>query len=536
MKHYEDNLAELKANLDGHEKAQKAQDKERAKEYLRKTKLHLEKTKAPSKHIPLDPNNLPFKARKAAKTVAPRLKKEDFEKDFPQQKKQKGKFTAEVVEKRIASWSEVAAGFNLHEKAINHKPILLAFNGPASDVPLQLPRPLPGEGWGRPSKEFNGGEGATPQIAFSDSSLFLLAQAVVQPTPDDLAETPEVQFTDAIRAKAQELGGKPVKIYEWVRNNIEYAPTYGSIQGADQCLQSKICNDMDTASLLIALLRVSGVYSHYEYSTIEIPIEQAMNWVGGVTDPKMVGTILATNGIPVKVLISGGTIKSVQIEHATVSAFIDYIPSRGAVHKQGDTWIPLDPSFKQYTYAQGIDIGAAVPFDAQSFADQLVATSTTNTVEGYVTNVDSAYIQQTMQDYQTQVQNYMTQNNPNATVGDVIGKKEIIKQEFPILMGTLPYKTVQIGAEFAEIPGNYRATMSFSIPDQTWLGVGLSYSTSLPEIAGKKITLSFAPATDTDLEVIQSYLPKPHTDGTSIQLSEFPATYPAYLRVCDKIT
>ncbi len=35
-----------------------------------------------------------------------------------------------------------------------------------------------------------------------------------------------------------------------------------------------------------------------------------MNWVGGVTDPKMAGSILSANGIPAKVLISGGTIKS----------------------------------------------------------------------------------------------------------------------------------------------------------------------------------------------------------------------------------
>ena len=76
----------------------------------------------------------------------------------------------------------------------------------------------------------------------------------------------------------------------------------------------------------------------------------------------MAGTILATNGIPVTLMkTSGGVYKNVQMEHVYVKAFIDYIPSRGAVHKQGDTWIPLDPSYKQYTYTQGIDISSAVP-------------------------------------------------------------------------------------------------------------------------------------------------------------------------------
>ncbi len=497
--HFEKNVKELHDNLDGIESA-KTKAGRGAK--IEKARLHLEKVKAPSKHQKLDPNNLPFRARKAGKTREPRLRKDEFERDFPKQHK--------TV--KMAGLQTIFAAYGHEGVRIKNKPVQLAFNGPDSDILFSL-----------------GVETLTPQLAFADASPFLLAQATIQPSADDLSETPDVQFTDAISAKAQELGGKPLKIYEWVRNNIEYAPTYGSSQGADQCLQSKICNDMDTASLLIALLRVSGIYSHYEYSTIEIPIEQAMNWVGGVTDPKMAGTILATNGIPAKMLLSGGTYKAVQLEHVYVSAFIDYIPSRGAVHRQGDTWIPLDASYKQYTYTQGIDIGSAVPFDAQSFANQILSTATTNTTDGSVTNVNSALVQQTMQGYQMQVQSYIQQNYPNATVGDVIGKKEIIKQEYPYLMGTLPYKTVQIGAEFAEIPGNFRATMSFSIPDQTGMGTGLSYSTSLPQIAGKKITLSFSPATANDQKVIESLLPTPHPDGTPIQPSELPSSFSAYL-------
>lgn len=92
VKHYEDNLAELKTNLAGIEQGAGSKG---FKEALAKAKTHLEKTKAPSKHTPLDPNNLPNRMVKA-KERAPRLKKEDFEKDFPVQKKQKTNFTAEV--------------------------------------------------------------------------------------------------------------------------------------------------------------------------------------------------------------------------------------------------------------------------------------------------------------------------------------------------------------------------------------------------------------------------------------------------------
>ncbi len=512
VKHYEDNLRELRANLDGVEQAKTKSDR---KAKIERTRLYLEKVMPPKKHIPLDPNNLPNRLVKGKKRT-PRLKKEDFEKDFPQQKKVS----------KLAQLDAIFSASGREWARTGIKPVQLAFNGPTSDMPLQLP----------PSAR---SEGMYPQqLAFSDpiqdaeiiaQNYLLAASTLIFPTSDDLAETPDIQFTPDIQNLAAQLNHNPVQIYNWVRNNIEYAPTYGSIQGADQCLQSKICNDMDTASLLIALLRVSGIYAHYVYGTIQIPIDKAMNWVGGVTDPNMAGTVLATNGVPVTALISGGTIKYEQIEHVWVKAYIDYIPSRGAVQRQGNTWIPLDASYKQYNYTQGIDIASAVPFDAQSFANQLLSTATTNTTDGSVTNVNSAYVQQAMQDYQTQVQNYVQQNYPNATVGDVIGKKEIIIQNYPILLGTLPYKTIQVGSEFATVPDNLRETMSFSISDPTGGSAGLIYSTSMPHIAGKKITLSFSPSTANDEAFLESLLPQTNSAGTPIDPSQLPVSLPAYL-------
>ena len=43
-------------------------------------------------------------------------------------------------------------------------------------------------------------------------------------------------------------------IYQWVRNNIEFIPSYGSIQGSEYTLENRRgSNAFDTASLLIAL-------------------------------------------------------------------------------------------------------------------------------------------------------------------------------------------------------------------------------------------------------------------------------------------
>jgi len=268
--------------------------------------------------------------------------------------------------------------------------------------------------------------------------------------------------------------------------------------------------------------------------TIELPIDKVMNWVGGFTDANAAIQFIASGGTPVVGLISGGKIVAARKEHVWVEAYVKYYPLRGAAHKtgQGDTWIPLDASYKQYNYTQGIDIKTAVPFDAEAFVNQIKTTATIDEANSSVTNVNSAYIQQQMQSYQAQVQAYIEQNYPDATVGDVLGKKEIIKQEFTYLLGTLPYRKSLAGVKFSEIPDGLRHKVTFKVTKDIYdeeMGTALIITKRLPEIAGKRITLSYIPATAQDEQVINSYLPKPHADGSPIQPSELPTSLPAYL-------
>jgi hypothetical protein len=365
--HFEGNLAELTGELDALEAAETDEAAGQAQEKLRQ---HLERTKAPSRHQPLDPENLPHRQPKVIKREL-RLTPEEFERDLKKDKN---------------AWR-------------NQKRILVASIGSLAG------------------------------LLASDTAV----TTVNLPTDADLAETIDVQLTPEIKAKAAELEHKPVKIYEWVRNNIEFVPTWGSIQGAHMTLLTQQGNAFDTASLLIALLRASGIHARYVMGTIELPIEKVMNWAGGFTDPTAALNFIASGGIPVRGLVSGGKIVAVQMEHVWVRAFVDYAPSLGAVHKEGDTWIPLDASFKKYNYTEGVDFKTLVPFDGQSFADQLKASSTVNEQEGYVTNVSSSVVQTALSDYNARLENYVSQNLPNATAADILGKKEIVRKERAIL-------------------------------------------------------------------------------------------------------
>ncbi len=491
---FERNYKELQDALNSVQQAKTKNEKQQA---YQKARAFLESVRPKSRHQKLDPENMPFKARKAAKWREPRLKKEEF-KEFGTQKNKNTLRTALIGHKDAQKAQEVSGGDIYSELSLSSNvpvgatlnsrlkasPILLAYNDIASDAPFTLPRPIVGEG---------GGEGAIPQIAFSDpilnieSGMLNLAQAVDAPAAADLAENGiDVQFADAIKVKAQELGYSPVKIYEWVRNNIEYIPTYGSIQGADMCLQTKQCNDFDTASLLIALLRVSGIPARYVYGTVEISIDKIKNWTGGFSDSTAALTLMASGGIPVAAGMSGGAITKARFEHTWVETYIPYGNYRGSMRDDSlRTWIPMDGSYKEFTYTNGFDVTGAVPFNQDEYLSQVQS-------------------QNAVHYYQSKIQAYLDVNMPDKSIIDVKGYREIKQEKYPFLPSTLSYKVMTLGGKFSSIPANMQATATFTLSNPS-TGSNISYMASLPELAGKRITVSYIPATPDDEALIAKY-------------------------------
>ncbi len=419
VKHYDDNLAELKGNI---ERVEKAKDNVEAEGEVEKTRRHLEKVKAPARHQPLDPNNLPHRQPKVQKRE-PRMKKEEFERDLKKDKN---------------AWR-------------NEKRIMVASAGSLAGLLVS-------------------------------SSI----NAVNPPTADDLAETIEVQLTPEIRAKAQELGNSPVKIYEWVRNNVEFIPTWGSIQGAQMTLLTKQGNAFDTASLLIALLRAAGIHARYVTGTIELPIDKIMNWAGGFSDPQASLTFIASGGVPVKAGLSSGKITKAQLEHVWVEAYLPYGNYRGATKDQSiSTWIPLDASFKQYSIVAGFDVTTLVSFSRDS----------------YLSNVNN---QNSLHYYQSKIQAYLDATMPDKSIVDAKGRKEIAEEKFKFLPSSLPYKTIVIANKTSEITTVSRSKVTFRMKSADGMSDAI-YSVTTPELAGKRVTLSYRPATSGDEALVASY-------------------------------
>ena len=333
--------------------------------------------------------------------------------------------------------------------------------------------------------------------------------ATAPPTSADLAETVEVKFTQDIKDLADSLGRNPVKIFNWVRNNIEFVPTWGSIQGAQLCLENRAGNAFDTASLLIALLRYSGIHARYQMGTIEVPIEKFKNWAGGFTSAEAAASLFASAGVPsvVRRFDQSGKVAGVKLEHIWVKGFVDYVPSAGVINNQGDTWIDLDASFKQHTYPSPVDLSQFIAVrDARAFIDRTLAGATTNTVTSEVTQLDLDYATNTLRPNESSIENYFLANFPNKSVSDVIGVGKIVVKNFPVLPTPLPNSVIVLGQSFAELPASLRHTVELTLSDTAGADI-LRYTRSLPELAGSRIILGYVPAAEADRQALEALVP-----------------------------
>ena len=365
------------------------------------------------------------------------------------------------------------------------------------------------------------------QLASAELTPLMLAQATTDlPQPEHLQPTEDVQITQAIIDKAAELNNHPVEIYNWVHNNIEFLPTYGSIQGSDMTLLTRRGNAFDTSSLLIALLRAANIPARYVYGTVEIPIDQVMNWVGGVEKPEAALQLLGQGGIPSTGLISGGQFKAVQLEHVWVEAWVDFIPSRGAKNIQGDTWVPMDGSFKQYDYSPGPDTTGQAFQDVLDRLEIVSQTTTVNKQEGWIQGVDTNLFRSMLTFADSAIIDALAQPEQSLRSAAVVGRYVLL------LSSGLPYKVVSTAGTTAVLADSLRMRFWFRLyaseTDRVLENPLIQYEVDLVNLGTKQFRLTFQPASQADLDLIRSYLPVV-PPGEQPALSDLPDALPGYL-------
>jgi YD repeat-containing protein len=311
------------------------------------------------------------------------------------------------------------------------------------------------------------------------------------PLAADLAPTLEAPFSEAILRQADELGNDYVRIYEFVRNEIDTEWYAGSMKGAEGALLQRSGNDVDQASLLTALLRASQAAARYVQGIIELPIETLAADLGVAEGD--VTTVLSRSGVAHEVVIRGGRIAAIELEHTWVSVHVPYANYRGAVVDfSGPIWLPLFPALKRYQHTPA----SGVLGDMGLTADEVLT--------DYLSVPQS---REPLAELRQRVEDYLEQNAQGVSYEDQLATRTLVGEVLGLLPSSLPVEVVAVTAEQAELADTkrHRVRVVVRAGESETDPVLLDHTVTLGEILGGRVTLSYQPATVDDQTTVNLF-------------------------------
>ena len=387
---------------------------------------------------------------------------------------------------------------------------------------------------------------ATLTTARTQSDVLAVPAQGQSSTLADLASTEDAEITPEIEALAAELGHDPVAIYEYVRNKIAFEPYYGSHKGAQLTLWERSGNDIDTASLLIALLRASGYSARYVQGTVAIDEISARNWVGNASDLNTAGTILATGGVPVSISGDGRLIKEhvwVEVNTSVTLSNRIFLPLMispknrvnsadnsntavavdeqvaGSKSDNNNQWVPLDASFKQFEYYEPTNLAGITGFEPEQWIEEVRAVTQIDDKQRSISSLpkvpssdepensdyDREFVDVKAEEAVANMLQYI-EANPQLTNADLLGGAYIITETVQTLPDSLPYLIMpdELVSEYSEVPDELRDYVTIEL--YTRFGnLDISHQASFASLANRRVTISYEAATSADQAAIDSY-------------------------------
>jgi uncharacterized membrane protein len=146
------------------------------------------------------------------------------------------------------------------------------------------------------------------------------------------------KYDQYMLAKAAELGQDPIQMFGYVRS-LGYESYKGSLRGTRGTLWSEAGNSLDQTSLLIAMLRASGIPSRYRHGTLSVSRAQELILSMFPKPANVIGHI--PSGTPVSDPVNDPKLLAETEDHWWAEA---YLPGMG--------WRDLDPSFANAAVGQ----------------------------------------------------------------------------------------------------------------------------------------------------------------------------------------
>lgn len=286
----------------------------------------------------------------------------------------------------------------------------------------------------------------------------------------------ETELSDEIKELAKQLK-TPLNVYLYLKNKINYECYYGSRKGAVATFDSCGGNDVDQASLLIAMLRYLGFNSRYVTGTVFITCEQALN-LTSAADAKTAGSILVSSGKDVTSISSAGKIIGFNIDQTWVEAYLPYTDYRGAGNASGDyRWIPLDTSIKEYKIVKTIyDDLEKYGVSKEDYAES-------------VSEEDVYKLYNSLSEYE--------QNNLGEQI--YLSSRQIVEENLAYLPLSLQYTVKSLESEYDKISDARSDSISFTVNGQKVADLKPT------DIYGKRLILEYEPACESDASTIERY-------------------------------
>jgi transglutaminase-like putative cysteine protease len=322
-----------------------------------------------------------------------------------------------------------------------------------------------------------------------------------EPRPADLAGTPDAPLHEVILQRAQALDNDPIRIYEFVRNEIETQDYAGAMKGALGTLRQKSGNAVDQASLLIALLRASSLPARYVNGVIRLPIEHVMARLGitiSASASPYIRALRATQalsaaGISHQPIIAGGRVTAVELESTWVSAYVPYTNYRGAmVDASGSIWVPLMPAIKDTAVEPATHTLHDIQIPVATLITDYMAQPQTADLLTYLGEVLTADLQE---------------GEGASTDTPPLGARHLIPVRLGLLPATLPAQIVAVTQEAPTLDDTHRQRLRFvaraGVQDSA--PIILDHTIPVAEVASERLTLSYLPATVDDQRLTNLY-------------------------------
>lgn len=309
-----------------------------------------------------------------------------------------------------------------------------------------------------------------------------------------------------IVALARALRNNPDLIYEYVYNNIETLPFYGSLKGPLGAYHDGAGTAFDQAELMFLLLQAAGYNPTYYFGNIRLSATEISNWLG--TD-NAVGSVTAA-------LASGEFPKTVypSASDPNVAENADIAWAWVGVPINGTTYL-FNPGIKTYSHVVGMpNLTAAIGLDLDSFITRTKQGSDWSHYAYLALN--RANIREDVKNVTGQLAANIRNTNPTAKVADVIGGKtvQLLPLSTILRQTSLPMLTTGVTTS-PTMPDTYRSYLELTIPG----AAGSPFTFYSSDLYGHRLSIFF----DSSNQPILYYDGTPVSGGTGSAATGSPA-------------